>query len=104
MKKLDNIPEDAMTVKTYDELTNLANACVNGTLGLTIILGPPGVGKMETICAAAGLDRHGQTELDGPAGDPNDDEDELFCEAHHIQGHMSPLGLLEKTTMERGSL
>jgi hypothetical protein len=79
-----DLPTDAITVVTYEELDRYLVRFAERQLGLVLLLGRPGTGKTETVRRMLGWDpeENDRTLQEGPR------EEVLY-----IEGHVQPFGL-----------
>jgi hypothetical protein len=71
------LPDDTIVITAYDELDRYLRKFAEGILDLVLLLGPPGVGKTESVKRCLGME----------PGAPSD--------ALYVEGHVQPFGLYQ---------
>jgi len=71
------LPDDTIVITTYDELDRYLHKFAEGILDLVLLLGPPGIGKTESVKRCLGV------EPDAPS------------DALYVEGHVQPFGLYQ---------
>jgi hypothetical protein len=71
------LPDDTIVITAYDELDRYLHKFAEGILDLVLLLGPPGIGKTESVKRCLGVE-------------PNSPGDALY-----VEGHVQPFGLYQ---------